>query len=322
MSYILQLIEQYGLAVVFVNVFVEQAGAPLPAYPTMVIAGALAARNVHSAPMLLLAAVSAALLADLGWYVAGRRYGRKVMSTLCRVSLSPDSCVRQTESIYLRWGPVSLMVAKFIPGFASVASALAGTTGTRAGSFLFFDGLGAALWAGLAIFLGSLFSTDIDNLLSVLEQFGKGGTLLLLAAFVIFLATRWWQRYRFLKALRMARISVDELYRLLQQGELPTIVDVRSPLSQKAGRIPGAVAISDDEIRTFVAAVSSDHEVIVYCACPNEVSAARVAKQLRQRGYHRVRPLHGGIDAWIEAGYALELDPIETESPPNEAMSA
>lgn len=322
MSYLLQLIEQYGLAVVFINVFVTQAGAPLPAYPTMVIAGALAGGDAYSAPMLLLAAVSAALLADLGWYVAGRRYGGKVLSTLCRVSLSPDSCVRQTESIYLRWGPASLMVAKFIPGFASVASALAGTTGSRYVSFLFFDALGVVLWAGLAISLGLLFSTDIDELLDVLEQLGKGGTLLLLAAFVIFVAAKWWQRYRFLKSLRMARISVDELYRLQQDGGSPAIVDVRSPLSQKAGRIPGAVAISDDEIRTFVADLSSDREVIVYCACPNEASAARVAKQLLQRGYHRVRPLHGGIDAWIEAGYTLEPGPIEPQSLPNKAMSA
>lgn len=309
MSYLMQLIEQYGLAVVFVNVLVEQAGAPLPAYPTLVITGALANRGDYSVPGLLLVAVLAALFADAGWFLAGRRYGRKVMSTLCRVSLSPDSCVRQTESIYLRWGPASLLVAKFIPGFASVASALAGTTGTRLGTFLFFDALGAALWAGSAVYLGSLFSTTVDDLLSVLEQLGKGGLLLILAAFAIFIATKWWQRRRFLKSLRMARISVDELYQLLQQGDPPTIVDVRSPLSQQAGRIPGAVAIADDAVQTFVATVPSDHEVIVYCACPNEVSAARVAKQLMQRGYRRVRPLHGGIDAWIAAGYSLEPGP-------------
>jgi membrane protein DedA with SNARE-associated domain/rhodanese-related sulfurtransferase len=311
MSYLLHLIEQYCLVVVFINVLAEQAGTPLPAYPTLVITGALAYRGEYSMAALLLVAVAAALAADFGWYLAGRRHGRKVMTILCRMSLSPDSCVRQTESIYLRWGAASLVVAKFIPGFASIASGLAGTTGTRRASFLLFDALGAMLWAGSAIFLGSLFSTTIDDLLNVLEQLGKGGVLLILAAFAVFIVGKWWQRLRFIKSLRMARISVGELYRLLQQGDRPAIVDVRSPMAQQGGRIPGAVVVAHDAVDTFAADVPSDGEVIVYCACPNEASAARVAKQLMQKGYRRVRPLHGGIDAWIAAGYSLESTPAE-----------
>jgi membrane protein DedA with SNARE-associated domain/rhodanese-related sulfurtransferase len=317
----MHLIEQYGLALVFVNVLAEQAGAPVPAYPTLVITGALASRGDYPVPLLLLVAVVAALLADTGWHYAGRHFGRKVMSTLCRISLSPDSCVRQTELIYLRWGPASLIVAKFIPGFASVASALAGTTGTRLGTFLFFDALGAALWAGSAVYLGSLFSTTIDDLLGVLEQLGKGGLMLILVAFAIFIAAKWWQRYRFLRSLRMARISVGELYQLLQRGERPVIVDVRSPLSQQSGRIPGALTLWDEEAQTFVARVPTDSEVIIYCACPNEVSAARAAKQLMQQGYRRVRPLHGGIDAWIDAGYEIEPGPALSESMEAESRS-
>jgi membrane protein DedA with SNARE-associated domain/rhodanese-related sulfurtransferase len=314
MSILMHLIEQYGLIAVFLNVLVEQGGAPIPAYPTLVITGALANRGEYSPFMLLGVAVAAALIADFGWYWAGRRYGRKVLSTLCRISLSPDSCVRQTELIFSRWGALSLLFAKFIPGFASVASALAGTTGTSRAGFILFDGLGAALWAGSAIYIGSLFSTTIDDLLGVLEQLGKGGMLLLLAALIIFIASKWWQRYLFLKSLRMARISVNELYDMLQNGERPTIVDVRTPASQQEGRIPGAVTISDDLVQTFVADVPTNREVIVYCACPNEASAARIAMLLMKQGYHRVRPLHGGIDAWVEAGYVLEGSP--PSSPP------
>lgn len=151
MNSLLHLVEQYGLTVVFFNVFVEQLGAPLPAYPTLVVTGALLERSSYSTPLLLFIAVLAALIADFMWYLAGRRYGRKVMGTLCRISLSPDSCVRQTESVYLRWGASSLLVAKFIPGFASIASALAGALGTRRTSFIFFDSIGTALWAGSAI---------------------------------------------------------------------------------------------------------------------------------------------------------------------------
>jgi len=306
MAYLFHLIEQYGLLLVFFNVLLEQLGAPLPAYPTLVITGALASRGEYSASLLLLTAVCAALISDFIWYWAGQRYGRKVMATLCRISLSPDSCVNQTESIYVRWGAPSLMVAKFIPGFASVASALAGTIGTRRSTFLFFDGIGAALWAGLAIFLGSLFSTAIDDLLNVLAELGKWGGLLIVAAFAAFIATKWWQRKRFFKSLRMARISVDELNQLLEQGQTPAIIDVRSALSQQSGRIPGAAIVSMEDMHAFALDVPSDGEVIVYCACPNEASAARVAKLLMQKGYSKVRPLAGGIDAWIAAGHTLE----------------
>ncbi|HVK55806.1 MAG TPA: DedA family protein/thiosulfate sulfurtransferase GlpE [Burkholderiales bacterium] len=306
MTYLVELIEQYGLFVAFINVLVEQLGAPVPAFPTLVITGALLDRGDYSTASLLLTAISAALIADFSWYLAGKRYGRKVLSTLCRISLSPDSCVRQTESIYGRWGPSSLLLAKFIPGFASIASALAGTTGTRPMVFLFFDALGAALWAGLAIILGSMFSTTVDDLLSVLESLGKWGVFLIAVALAAFVANKWWQRYRFLKSLRMARVSVSELNRLMQEGASPTIIDVRSSVAQQAGRIPGAVTMSDAEISAIVLDAPSDGDVIVYCACPNEASAARVAKLLMQKGYRRVRPLHGGIDAWIEAGYAVE----------------
>ncbi|AMP11113.1 rhodanese-like domain protein [Collimonas arenae] len=306
MTYLFHLIEQYGLVIVFFNVLAEQLGAPVPAYPTLVITGALMHRGEYSAPVLLLTAVVAALIADFAWYLAGRRYGRRVLSTLCRISLSPDSCVRQTESIYSRWGARSLLLAKFIPGFASIASALAGTVRTKRMTFVIYDGIGAALWAGLGIYLGSLFSTTIDDLLNVLTQLGQYGMILIGVAFAVFVASKWWQRRRFRLSLRMARISVGELNDLLQQGIRPAIVDVRSPASQQAGRIPGALTISHQEIHSFVLDAPVDQEVIVYCACPNEASAALVAKQLMLKGYKKVRPLSGGIDAWIAAGYSID----------------
>jgi len=307
MSYLFHLIEQYGLLLVFFNVLLEQIGLPVPAYPTLVIAGALLGSGDYTAGLLLLTAVVAALIADSFWFFAGRRYGRKVMSTLCRISLSPDSCVRQTSSIYTRWGASSLLVAKFIPGFASVASAMAGTLGTSRKAFFLFDALGAALWAGVAIYLGSLFSTTIDDLLNVLVELGKLGGLLVLVALVAYIASKWWQRYRFFKALHMARISVDELDQMLQDGTAPLIVDVRVPMSQQAGRIPGAVIITNNDVSALqLDGTALDNEVIVYCECPNEASAARVAKELMKKGYTRVRPLSGGISAWVAAGHAIE----------------
>jgi len=308
MQFLIHLIEQFGLLLVFFNVLLEQLGLPLPAYPTLIVTGALVSRGDYSFSLLLITATVAVLIADFSWYLIGRRYGRRVMSTLCRISLSPDTCVNQTESIYSRWGPRSLLLAKFIPGFASVASALAGTVGTSRKTFLFFDAIGAALWVGLALFLGSLFSDAIDDLLDVLAELGKWGGLLIAAAFAAFIANKWWQRYRFFKELRMARVTVHELEQMLRDGQTPVVLDVRSALSQQDGRIPGAQLITLDDVDAFALHQPLDGEVIVYCACPNEASAARVAKLLKQRGYTRVRPLLGGMDAWVGAGYAIERD--------------
>jgi membrane protein DedA with SNARE-associated domain/rhodanese-related sulfurtransferase len=306
MSYLFDLIREYGLLFVFGNVLIEQMGAPVPAYPTLVLTGAMLGYGQYSAFSLFLTAVTAALIADIGWYLAGRKFGGRVLAKLCRISLSPDSCVRQTEGFYMRWGPSSLLIAKFVPGFASVASALAGAIGTRSGRFLFFDMLGAALWSGSAIFLGSLFSSAIEDLLAILENLGKWGVILIALAFTIYLGKKWYQRQSFLRELRMARITVEELDELLKQENSPTIIDVRSKMSRQRGRIPGALVMSDDNISTLMVNPDASSEVIVYCACPNEASAARVAKKLMQRGYQRVRPLSGGIDAWVAAGYAID----------------
>lgn len=306
MSHLQQLIEHYGLVAIFLNVLIEQLGAPLPAYPSLVVTGALLGHTSYSGAALLATAVVAALMADLFWFLAGRRYGRGIMARLCRISLSPDACVRQTENLYLRFGAKSLLVAKFIPGFASIGSALAGTLGTRRTVFLLFDGLGAALWAGSAIWLGSLFQAAVGDLLAVLAQLGKWGVLLLLLALAAFVARKWWQRDRFRKSLRMARISVDELHALHSSGAAPVIVDVRPARDQVEGRIPGAIALAAEDMRQLDLDVPEDAELIIYCACPNEASAAIVARQLMQKGYRRVRPLHGGIEAWVAAGHALE----------------
>jgi membrane protein DedA with SNARE-associated domain/rhodanese-related sulfurtransferase len=306
MSHLFDLIREYGLLFVFGNVLIEQMGAPVPAYPTLVLTGAMLSYGQYSAPALFVTAIAAAVIADVGWYWAGRKFGGRVMARLCRISLSPDSCVRQTEGFYVRWGASSLLVAKFIPGFASVASALAGAIGTRAGRFIVFDALGAALWAGSAIFLGSLFSSAIDDLLAILENLGKWGVALVALAFAIYLAKKWYQRHSFLRDLRMARISVEELGELLKQEKPPTIIDVRSDVSRQGGKIPGALVMSGEDLSALAINPDAGTEVIVYCACPNEASAARIAKKLMQRGYTRVRPLSGGIDAWLAAGYAID----------------
>jgi membrane protein DedA with SNARE-associated domain/rhodanese-related sulfurtransferase len=307
MEHLITLIEHYGLALVFVNVLLLQAGLPVPAYPTLIVTGALAARSPYTLPGLVATAVAASVIADLGWYLVGRRLGGRVLKTLCRISLSPDSCVRQTESIFTRWGARSLTVAKFIPGFASVATAMAGIVRLSPWRFLVFDAIGAALWSGVAISLGYIFRNAVNDVLDVLAAMGRIGLALVVAAFVGYVIMKWVQRQRFIRQLKMDRMTVDELRELFDAGTPTTVVDVRSPLSQATtGRIPGAITVNVTNMPLELLAVPLTNEVVVYCACPNEASAVKVAQALKQRGFQRVRPLAGGIDAWIDAGHEVE----------------
>jgi rhodanese-related sulfurtransferase len=129
----------------------------------------------------------------------------------------------------------------------------------------------------------------------------------LLLGFAIYLAWKWWQRYRMIRELRMTRISVAELGQLIDSGLAPTILDVRPDLSRdRDGIIPGALPWSSHAGLEHMPEVGRDTEVIVYCACPNEASAALVARQLKLAGFKNVRPLHGGIDAWIASGLPVD----------------
>ncbi len=310
METLLNLLATYGLGVVFVNLLAEQLGLPVPAYPVLLVMGAWTADGRVGTAALLATAVAASVLADGVWYSAGRHWGSRVLRTVCRISISPDSCVRQTESLFARWGVWSLLVAKFIPGFGTIATALAGRMRVPLAAFVAADLAGALLYSGVAVALGRIFHAAVDDMVAALDSLGRIGLVVVAAALGLFIAAKWWQRWRLVKELRMARITVHELERLIDDGATPTIIDVRSPASrERDGAIPGALAWA---LHGGEAApeLPQDTEVVVYCACPNEVSAALVARQLQRAGFRQVRPLHGGIEAWIAAGLPVERPAI------------
>ena len=310
MQFLLTLIEQYGLALVFVNVLALQLGLPIPAIPTLIVVGAAAAvGDRYSVPQVLAVAVAASLIADLVWYAVGARIGRRALRLMCKLSISPDSCVRQSETTYERWGAPSLMVAKFIPGFAAIATSMAGVVRTRLASFLFFDAIGAGLWAGAGVLVGWIFRDAVVDVLAVLEAAGRWGIVALGVALLLWLGAKEVQRQRLLQQLRMARVSVEELQRMLEEGKRPLVVDVRSARSREQGTIPGSRWVDMQALDTSMRDLPVTDEVIVFCACPNEASAAVVAKKLMQHGFGRVRPLAGGIDAWVAQGYGVESGP-------------
>jgi membrane protein DedA with SNARE-associated domain/rhodanese-related sulfurtransferase len=298
---------QYGLTVVFLNVLLNQLGLPVPAVPTLIVAGAVGAQAHLALGELFAASVAACLIADSAWYWVGYKYGIRVLRTLCRISLEPDSCVSQTQSRFEHWGINSLVIAKFVPGLAIIAPPLAGAMRIGWPRFLALSTLAGVLWSGAALLAGLLFRTQIQQLLRTLQSLGSAVAIVGISLLGIYVAYKWWQRARFYALLRMARIDVSELYDLMQAGAAPVVIDVRSATARalEPHWIPGAINITLAEVGQKLKDLPRDRDIIVYCTCPSEASAARVAKILMNHGFKHVRPLHGGLDAWLAAGYEV-----------------
>src|SRR6266850_63121 len=219
---------EYGLVAVFCMVLVQQLGAPLPVLPLMLFAGAQSARDPLYGVYALALAIVASTLGSLPWYLAGQRFGHRVLKFTCRVSLSRDTCVRQTETVFERHGAVTLLISKFVPGLAHVAPPLAGAFGIRMPRFLFFNAVGAVLWAGAGLILGLLFYAEINSLLGQFVAFGGHALAALALLVATYVAYRWIVRRRFLKSLQASRIEVAELQEMIGRGDAPIVLDVRS----------------------------------------------------------------------------------------------
>ncbi|MEO5765037.1 MAG: VTT domain-containing protein, partial [Casimicrobiaceae bacterium] len=278
MNDIFSQLETHGSLLVGFNVLLQQLGLPIPAVPTMMIAGALtAARRINGVATFALS-VGASLIADLLWFWAGRRYGYPVLRFLCKVSLSPDTCVRQTEGIFQRWGFFSVVLSKFVPGFSTVAPPVAGALKMPVGAFAVASLASAALWVGAAMGVGIVFSRQIEVALTWTTHNAPLAATAVGAIFALYVALKAAQRWRLSRYVDSALITVDELREQLQQDPRPFVIDIGSQLAQQSRpHIPGAAMLDLDQIASATD-FPTDREIVVYCNCPSEASAKRAAQ--------------------------------------------
>ena len=305
-------VDKYGVLLVFANVLALSLGLPVPAMPTLILVGAGLALQPEAMwlPLLgvLAVSVAASLIGDSVWFYAGRRYGNRTLQSLCRLSLSRDTCMKRTERFYGRFGIRVLSVAKFIPGLSMVSVPLAGAMQARLPLFLRYDGLGAALWATLGLGLGVVFSRQVETVIDTLSQLGAGAGVLVGIALAAYVGWRWWRRRALLASLEAARIEPVGLDGLIRNGQAPVVFDIRAPGFRDVDpyRIPGAVFADERQLDGILATYPREQRIVIYCACPDEVSAAWMAGRLRRAGFRDVLPLRGGIDAWRAQGYGVE----------------
>ena len=253
--------------VLFGAVLAEQVGLPVPAMPFLLGAGALVGLNKLDPALALALAVVGSLLADLVWYEAGRRKGGSILKLLCRISLEPDSCVRRTENVFAKQGARTLLFAKFLPGLNTVAPPMAGMIGMRLHRFLLWDAAGALVWAGAGMLVGLAFSDQIETIAE--RAGGLGGRLivLLLGLFALWLVYKYAQRQRFIRGLRIARITPEELKARMDAGDGVVVVDLRGSLdfALEPRRLPGALRFSAEELPDRHHEIPRDRDVVLYC---------------------------------------------------------
>ncbi|WP_374729961.1 DedA family protein/thiosulfate sulfurtransferase GlpE [Caballeronia temeraria] len=330
-----QLVDRFGPAIVFINVMGSALGLPVPAMPTMIVVGAsIALMAVNGGAFwpplvgVLCVAVAGGVLGDLVWFQGGRKYGDKTLKTICKLSLSRDTCVKKTERFFGRWGVRILLVAKFIPGLSLVSVPLAGAMGVKLRSFIAHDGAGIALWGAVGLTVGVIFAAQLEMVFAMISQLGRQAVVVIAVLLAIYVTYRWWRRRALMATLEKARISVDELYKLMNDEPLPVIFDIRSPEKRMLDpeAIPGSLFADERDLAKIMESYDKARKVVIYCSCPNEVSAAWMAKTMRNAGFRDVVPLTGGLDAWRLAGFHVatltEFGELAASSPEEVAEMA
>lgn len=263
----LEFVLKHGYALLLGWVFAEQIGLPLPSIPVLLAAGALAGAGRMDFISALGVALIGSVSADSVWYYLGRRRGMQVLQFICKISLKPDSCVRRTEGLFSRLGARSLLVAKFVPGLSTVAPPMAGIFHMKRRRFLLFDGLGTLLWAGAFMALGFAFSDQIEVIAEYMAKLGGWLLVVLAGAFAAYIARKFAARQKFIRELRIARITPEELKRKLDAGEHLTIVDLRHSMDFEADpeTIPGAFRMDAEELEKTNGVLPRDREIVLYC---------------------------------------------------------
>ncbi len=267
MNELLTFVVEHGYSLIFIWVALDQAGLPLPAVPLMLAAGVLVGMGELNLVLVLATVLLASVPIDLFWYWLGRLRGARVLHLLCILSLEPDYCVRNTENVFRRLGPISLVVGKFVPGLQTLAPPMSGLTGVSIYVFLLLDTLGTLLWAGLFIALGLLFHTEIESVVKAFSELGSLAGVILAATVVAYFSWKFYHRQRFLRMLRMRKIPPQELYERISRGEDIHIIDLRHDYDVKAQPhlLPNAVRVPMEAIERHKHRIPPDDDIVLCC---------------------------------------------------------
>jgi membrane protein DedA with SNARE-associated domain/rhodanese-related sulfurtransferase len=309
MNTLVNLVQTHGLWLVFLITLLQSVGLPLPAFAVLIVTTAVTPPTASNIMILVLIGSLGTLMGDIILYFAGKRYGTGILGKLCKISISPDSCVRNTGDVFDRYGAPALTIVKFVPGLSTLAPVVAGVYEMKLALFIFFSSIAALIYVGVASTLGAVFRHQVDGLIAAISHYGMMGGLFIVLLFGLYLLFKWLRRYRLIRQFETDRVTVNDLIELMDGKYDPVILDAR-PIDQRSrnGFIPGSVPVDENSLNAIADRYAEHQEIIIYCSCPNEITAARYAEKLRKVGLKRIRPLVGGIDAWAESGQLVAFN--------------
>jgi hypothetical protein len=210
--------------------------------------------------------LTACLIADNIWFQLGRHRGGRILRLICRISLEPDSCVRQTENAFLKYGMRLLLVSKFVPGLNAVAAPMAGSSGARLARFALYDSVGALIWISSYVALGYLFSDQLEDVAAYAVHLGSSLVVVVVVSLAAWIVWKYVQRRRFMRKLSIARITPEELRDQLASGKEVMIVDLRNRVDPEDKSIPGALRMSAEEIAARHNEIPRDRDIVLFCS--------------------------------------------------------
>lgn len=268
MPEVLQFLIDHGYTVIFVWVALDQAGLPLPTLPLLLAAGALAGMGELSLPLVLLVCVIATIPIDLFWFWLGRLRGVRVLHLLCILSLEPDYCVRDTEALFKKLGPISVVLAKFVPGLQTLAPPMSGLTGMRMSTFFILNLIGTLLWSGAFVMVGWTFHNELEQIAETAAETGLVAGAVLGSLVIGYFAYKIITQQRFLRSLRMRRLRPEDVKERIDNDEDFHILDLRHDYDFKAlpHLLPGAVRVPMESIDRHNTKIPKNSDIVLYCS--------------------------------------------------------
>ncbi len=263
MKSILHLLTSHPYAILLASALLERIGLPLFLSPVLVGAGALAAAGQMRLDLGFWVALLACIIGDVLWFEAGRIRGDSVLSTLCKISFEPDTCVRKSKVFLEKGASRTIFLGKWLPGVSHIIPAVAGLGGVSRRQFLIANTGGTAVFV-LALMLAGYLPVEHIRLMPRIGSVVFEAGLALVVGNVL---VKYVQRRRFFKELYKSRITPQDLRELIDSGTRVVIVDLRHPLDSIADPrgIPGAIRMLPDDVTQRASTLPVDEDIVLYC---------------------------------------------------------
>lgn len=268
MAELYQFLVEYGYIVLFLWVALDQAALPIPSIPLLVFAGALSGLGELSLGLVFLTTLIAAIPINQFWFWLGNLRGARVLHLLCILSLEPDYCVRNTEDLFKRLGPLSVVVAKFVPGLQLLAPPMSGLTGMSLSRFFWLNLFGTLLWAGVFILSGYFFHAVLEQLVVTFSEAGTVAGLVLIAIVATYFAIKLVKRQLFVRSIKMRKVEPDEVLARMENGDDIHVLDLRHDYDLKAipHVLPNSSRLRMEMVAENEAAIPRDKDIILCCS--------------------------------------------------------